>query len=129
MASKKDKEKIDSKALVLKTESNVATSSLISLVALANRFSIFSPELPISYSSTLASPYDPFVDFSQKSRVPYIDYKKPYAYMPVPYFKHLFSIEMNLPSIKSPNELAIFLFPLEFLLDSWTSSEKSCLLY
>jgi hypothetical protein len=79
MASKKDKEKMDFRALVLKPESNVATSSPTSLVALANRFSRFSPELSISYSSTLASPYDPFVDFSQKSRVPYIDYKKPSA--------------------------------------------------
>jgi hypothetical protein len=76
MTSKKDKGKIDSKALVLKPESNVATSSPTSSVALANRFSPFSPEFSISYSSTLASPYDPFVDFSQKSRVPYIDYKK-----------------------------------------------------
>jgi hypothetical protein len=76
MTSKKDKGKIDSKALVLKSESTVATSSLISSVDLANRFSPFSLELLVSYSSTLISPYDPFADFSKKSRVPYIDYKK-----------------------------------------------------
>jgi hypothetical protein len=81
---------------------------------LANKFSPFNPELPISYSNTLASPYDPFVDFSQKSKVPYIDYKKPSAYMPVPYFEHLFSIELNRSSIKSPNELALSYFPPNF---------------
>jgi hypothetical protein len=86
MASKKYKGKIDSMALVLKPESIVATSSLISSVALTNRFSPFRPESPISYSSTLISPYDPFVDSSQKSRFPYINYDKPSTYMTVPYF-------------------------------------------
>ena len=85
MATKEDKGKTDSKAVVLKPESIIANSSLISSVDLANRFSPFSPELPISYSSTLISPYDPFSDFSQKSRVPYIDYKKPSTYMAIPY--------------------------------------------
>jgi hypothetical protein len=61
MASKKDKEKIDSKSLVLKLESVIATSPTMSFVALTNKFSAFSPRSPISYSSTLASPYDPFV--------------------------------------------------------------------
>ena len=110
MASKKDKGKIDSKALVLKPESTIATSFLISSVDLANGFSPFSPELPVSYSSTLISPYDPFADFSQKSRVPYIDYKKPSTYMVVLYFQHLFTIEMNRSFIKSPNELAFSCF-------------------
>jgi hypothetical protein len=63
MASKKDKEKTDSKALVLKSESAVATSSPISSIELANRFSPFNSDLPVSYSSTLIYPFDPFVDF------------------------------------------------------------------
>ena len=114
IASKKDKGKIDSKALVLKPKLNVVTSSSTSSVALANRFSPFSPELLIFYSSTLASPYDPFVDFSQKSRVPYVDYKKPSGYMPVPYFEHLFTIEMNRSSIRYPSELVLSYFPPYF---------------
>jgi hypothetical protein len=77
MASKKDKGKIDSLALVLKPESTIATSSTISSVALTNRFTPFSPESPISYSNTLISPYNPFVNSSQKSRFPYINYDKP----------------------------------------------------
>jgi hypothetical protein len=76
MESKKDKEKTDSKALILKPESVVATSSPISSIELANRFSHFSSDLPASYSSTLISPFDPFVDFPQKSRVPFINHKK-----------------------------------------------------
>jgi hypothetical protein len=75
MASKKDKGNIESKALVLKPESTVTTSSLISSVDWLIGFFPFSPELPVSYSSTLISPYNPFADFSQKSKVPYIDYK------------------------------------------------------
>jgi hypothetical protein len=109
MASKKDKGKgkIDSKALVLKPESTPhVTSSPISAVELVNRFSPFNLDLPVSYSSTLISPYDPFVDFPQKSRVPFIEHKKPSAYMILPYSQHLFTIEMNRASIKSPNELA-----------------------
>jgi hypothetical protein len=77
MASKKDKGKgkIDSKALVLKPESTPpVTSSPISAVDLVNRFSPFN--LLVSYSSTLISSYDPFADFPQKSRVPFIQHKK-----------------------------------------------------
>jgi hypothetical protein len=114
MASKKDKEKIDSKALVLKPESAIASSSPISSVKLANRFSPFSPDLPVSYSSTLITPFDPFVEFSQKPRIPYIDHKKSSPYMILPYSQHLFSIEMNRASIKSPIELAHSYFPQNF---------------
>jgi hypothetical protein len=67
MAPKKDNGKnistIGSKALVLKPESNIAASpSPVSSLDLANRFSPFSSNYPISYSSTLISPYDPFID-------------------------------------------------------------------
>jgi hypothetical protein len=54
------------------------------------------------------------VDFPHKSRVPFIDYKKPSAYMVLPYFQHLFTIEMNRASIKSPKELAHSYFPRDF---------------
>jgi hypothetical protein len=114
MASKKDKEKTDSKALVLKPESAVATSSPISSIELANRFSPFSSDLPVSYSSTLISPFDPFADFPQKSRVPFIQHKKPSAYMVLSYFQHLFTIEMNRASIKSANKLSHSYFPQNF---------------
>jgi hypothetical protein len=117
MASKKDKgkRKIDSKALVLKPESTpLVSSSPISAVDLVNRFSPFNLDLPVSYSNTLISPYDPFVDFPQKSRVPFIEHKKPSAYMVLPYFQHLFTIEMNCASIKSSNELAQSYFPHNF---------------
>jgi hypothetical protein len=117
MASKKDKGKgnIDSKALVLKPESTPPiTSSPISAVDLVNRFSPFNPDLLVSYSSTLISPFDPFVDFPQRSRVPFIDHKKSSAYMILPYSQHLFTIEMNRASIKSPNELAHSYFPQNF---------------
>ena len=67
MATKKDKGKTESKALVVKPESSVPNSSLISSVDLVNRFSPFSPELLVSYSSTLISPYDPFSDFFSKN--------------------------------------------------------------
>jgi hypothetical protein len=117
MASKKDKGKgkIDSNALVLKPKSTPpVTSSPISAVDLVNRFSPFNPDLPVSYSSTLISPYDPFVDFPQKFKVPFTEHKKPSAYMVLPYFQHLFTIEMNRASIKSPNELAQSYFPHNF---------------
>jgi hypothetical protein len=116
MEPKKDKRKSiltnDSKALVLKSESNVATSaSPILSLDLAHRFSPFSFDYPVSYSSTLISPYDPFVDASKKSRVPSIDFKKPSAYMVLPFSQHLFSIEMNRSSAKSAGELATSYFP------------------
>jgi hypothetical protein len=95
MASKKDKEKIESKALVLKPESAIASSSLISSVELANRFSPFNPDLPVSYSSTLITPFDPFVEFPQKPRIPYIKHKKSSPYMILPYSQHLFTIEIS----------------------------------
>jgi hypothetical protein len=43
MAIKKDKEKMDSKALVLKPESTITASPTISSIALTNRFSAFGP--------------------------------------------------------------------------------------
>jgi hypothetical protein len=106
--------KIDSKSLVLKPESAIATSPAMSSDALTNRFSAFSLGSPISYSSTLASPYDPFVDSSQKSRVPFVKYDKPSAYVVIPYYQHFFSIEMNRSHIKFPGQLALSFVPLNF---------------
>ena len=114
MAPKKDKgENIstdDSKTLVIKAKSNVVNSPVLSL-DLANRFSPFSLGYPILYCSTLISPYDPFVDASKKSRVPGTDYKKPSAYVILPFSQYLFSIEINRSSAKSAGELALSYFP------------------
>jgi hypothetical protein len=104
MASKKDKEKIDSKSLVLKPKFAIATFPPMFLVALTNQFSAFSPGSPIFYSNTLASPCDLFVDSSQKSKLPFIKYDKLSAYVVVPYYQHLFSIEMNRSHIKFPRQ-------------------------
>ena len=78
------------------------------------RFSLFSLDLPISYSSTLISPYDPFQDSSQKSKVPYTNYDKTFAYMAIPDFQHSFTIEMNRSHVKSPSELAFSYFSPNF---------------
>jgi hypothetical protein len=102
---------------------------LISSIELANRFSPFSSDLPVSYSSTLISPFDPYVDFPQKSRVPYIDHKKSSPYMILPYSQHLFTIEMNRASIKSANELAHSYFPQNFHWIPEHSKKTSCFLH
>jgi hypothetical protein len=119
MAPKKDKHKNistnDSKAQVLKPESNVAASaSPISSLDLANWFSPFSSKYPILYSSTLISPYDPFVNASKKSKVPSTNFKKPFAYMVLPFSQHLLSIKMNRSSAESAEELATPYFPPGF---------------
>jgi hypothetical protein len=60
MAHRKDKGK--STALVpVKSES---LAYPISAIDLANRVAPFSSEYPVSYSSTLTAPYDPFADIS-----------------------------------------------------------------
>jgi hypothetical protein len=79
-----------------------------------HRFSRFTYDYPISYSSTLISPYDPFIDTSKKSRALGTDVKKPSAYMILPFSQHLFSIEINRSSAKSAGELAFSYFPPNF---------------
>ena len=117
MAHKKDKGKNistnDLKTLAIKAESNVVPSPVLSL-DLADRFSPFSSNYLILYSSTLIAPYDPFIDALKKSRVPGIDYKKPFAYVVLPFSQYLFSIEINQSSAKSAGELALSYFPLVF---------------
>jgi hypothetical protein len=91
MAPKKDNGK--SKALVLQPESKlVAPASPISATDLANRFAPLGSKYPIvSYFSTLVTPFDPFADQSQKPRFAGTSYKKPSAYMLLPYSLLLFS--------------------------------------
>ena len=97
MASKKDKEKNVSSALVSKSKPNIVASTFpASSLELANRFSPFSS------------------DASQMSRAPGIDYKKPSTYMVVPFSQHLFTIELNRSSAKSAGELALSYFPPNF---------------
>jgi hypothetical protein len=105
---------MESKTLVLKLESTIATFPVISSIALTNRFSAFSPGSLVSYSSTLAFAYDPFVGSSQKPRTPFIKYDKPSTYVVVPYFQHLFSIEMNCAYIKFLGQLALSYLPPNF---------------
>jgi hypothetical protein len=110
MAHRKDKGK--STALVpVKSKS---PASPIFSIDLANRFPPFSSEYPVSYSSTLIAPYDPFVDVSQKSRVPGTVYNKPSAYMVLPFSQYLFSIELERSKAKSASELALSYFPNGF---------------
>jgi hypothetical protein len=109
MAHKKDEGK--STALVLKSES---PASPVFAIDLANRFAPFSSEYPISYSSTLATPYDPFADVSQKPRVPSTAYNKPSAYMFLPFSQHLFSIDLECSKAKSARDLALSYFPKGF---------------
>jgi hypothetical protein len=81
---------------------------------LANRFAPFSSKYPVSYSSTLAAPYDPFADVSQKPRVPGTAYNKPSAYMILPFSQYLFSIELEHSNVKSASELALSYLPHGF---------------
>ena len=105
---------MDSMALVLKLESTIAASLTISSIALTNRFSTFSLGSPVSYSSNLAFAYDPFVGSSQKLGTLFIKYDQPSTYVVVPYFQHLFSIEMNCAFVKFPGQLALIYFPPNF---------------
>ena len=110
MAHKKDKGK--STALVpAKLE---PPASPISAIDLANRFAPFSSEYPATYSNTLAAPYDPFIDISQKSRAPGMTYNKSSSYMTLPYSQHLLSIELEHSKINSASDLALSYFPTGF---------------
>jgi hypothetical protein len=46
--------------------------------------------------------------------LPFIKYDKPSAYVIVPYYQHLFSIEMNRSHIKFPGQLALSYLPPNF---------------
>jgi hypothetical protein len=112
MAHKKDKGK--STTLVIKPKSNILSAPPISAIELANRFAPFGSENPASYSSTLAAPFDPFADFSQKPRFAGPTYNKSSAYMTLPFSQHLFSIELERSKVKSASDLALSYFPKGF---------------
>jgi hypothetical protein len=114
MASKKDKGKSKvrnpANALVNKSESTPIDSH----VTITNRFMAFSLEPSISYSSTLISSYDPFVVSSQKPRTPFVKHEQASTYVRVPYFQHLFFVEINCASIRDHSQLALTYFPYRF---------------
>ena len=113
MAPKKNKGK--SQALVLKSEFNAITTSPIFATELANRFAPLGSEYPIaSYSSTLISPFDPFVDVSQKFRFAGTAFKKPSGYILLPFSQHLFSIKPEHSNVKFASNLAFSYFPNGF---------------
>ena len=57
---------------------------------------------------------DLFTDVSQKFRVPGTAYNKPSAYMILPFFQYLLSIELERSAVKSASELALAYFPPGF---------------
>jgi hypothetical protein len=101
-------------ALVINSKFNIAHASPVSAIDLANRFSPFGSKYLASYSSTLAAPYDPFADVSQKPRLTGPAYNKPSAYMILPFSRHLFSIELEHSKVNSASELALSYFPTGF---------------
>jgi hypothetical protein len=66
----KPKDMDKSSALVIHSE---PPTSPVSAIDLANRFAPFGSKYLASYSSTLAAPYDLFVDVSQKSKSSWYD--------------------------------------------------------
>lgn len=102
------------KPLAIKPESSPigtpAASPITTSLALTNRFMTFSPEPNISFSSALASEFSPFLGPSNRPRMPFIKAEKPSAYVRLPYFQHLFFIELGMAPIKEPSQLAIAYF-------------------
>jgi hypothetical protein len=124
MASKKDRGKgkivnpSDNKSLAIKPESSPigtpAASPTTTSLALTNRFMTFSPEPNITFSSALATEFSPFLGPSIRPRMPFIKAEKPSAYIRLPFFQHLFFIEIGMAPIKDPSQLAIAYFPSRF---------------
>jgi len=124
MASKKDRGKgkivnpSDNKSLAIKPESSPigtpAASPITTSLALTNRFMTFSPEPNITFSSALATEFCPFLGPSIRPRMPFIKAEKPSTYIRLPFFQHLFFIEIGMAPIKDPSQLAIAYFPPRF---------------
>jgi hypothetical protein len=106
------------KPLVAKPETSIistpAATPITTSLALTNRFMTFSPEPNITFSSALASEYSPFLGPSHRPRMPFIKAEKPSAYIRLPYFQHLFFIELGMAPIKEPSQLALAYFPPRF---------------
>jgi hypothetical protein len=125
MASKKDrgKEKIINppakQSLAIKPGSSPvgtqAATPITILLALTNRFMTFSPEPNVTFSSALASDYNPFLSSSQRPRMPFVKADKPSTYVRLPYFQHLFFVEIGMAPIKEPSQLVLAYFPLVFI--------------
>jgi hypothetical protein len=110
MASKKDRGKgkivnpSDNKSLAIKLESSPigtpAASPITTSLALTNRFMTFIPEPNITFSSALATEFSPFLGPSIRPRMPFIKAEKPSAYIRLPFFQHLFFIEIGMAPLK-----------------------------
>jgi hypothetical protein len=124
MASKKDRGKgkivnpFDNKSLASKPESSPigtpAASPTTTSLAFTNRFMTFSPEPNITFSSALATEFSPFLGPSIRPRMSFIKTDKPSAYIRLPFFQHLFFVEIGMAPIKDPSQLAITYFPPRF---------------
>jgi hypothetical protein len=124
MASKKDRGKGKivnpsiNKPMAIKPESSPvgspAASPITTSLALTNRFMTFSPEPNITFSSALATEYSPFLGPSHRPRMPFIKAEKPSAYVRLPYFQHLFFVELGMAPIKEPSQLALAYFRPHF---------------
>jgi hypothetical protein len=105
-------------SLVTKPESSPigtpAATPITTSLALTNRFMTFSPEPNITFSSALATDFNPFLGSPQKPRLPFIKAEKSSAYIRLPYFQHLFFIEIGMAPIKDPSQLALSYFPPRF---------------
>jgi hypothetical protein len=148
MASKKDRGKgkvVNSyvnKPLAIKSESSPigtpaaslpvgtpAASLITTSLALTNRFMTFCPKPNITFSSALASEYNPFLGPSHRPRMPFIKAEKPSAYICLPYFQHLFFVEIRMAPIKEPSQLALVYFPPRFHWVCEHPLKRYCLLH
>jgi hypothetical protein len=97
--------KPESSSIGTPTASPITTS-----LAITNRFMTFSPEPNISFSSALATEYNPFLGPSHRPRMPFIKVEKPSAYVRLPYLQHLFFVELGMAPIKEPSQLHWLIF-------------------
>jgi hypothetical protein len=74
----------------------------------------FSPVPNITFSSALATDYNPFLGSSQRPRMPFVKAEKPSAYVHLPYFQHLLFVEIGMAPIIDPSQLALAYFPPHF---------------
>jgi hypothetical protein len=124
MASKKDREKGKlvnppvNQPLAIKPESSPvgtpAASPIITSLTLTNRFMTFSPEPNVTFSSALATDFNPFLGAPQRPRIPFVKAEPPSAYVRLPYFQHLFFVEVGMAPIKDPSQLALAFFSPRF---------------
>jgi hypothetical protein len=104
--------------LAIKPESALIGTPVVSpfttSLALTNRFMTFNPEPNVTFNSALATDYNPFLGSPQRPRMSFVKAKKPSSYVRLPYFQHLFFVEIGMTPIKEPSQLALAYFPPRF---------------